>query len=211
MSDLEETIVELVRSSIARKIYEGSPVDRAACLHEAGHALGVWSCRASALRSVSVDYLGGGETDNHAPRPAGTPAEPREAVLERLRRDHPVELAAAIRRQCVAILAGRVADERGEYRLPASCSQSDRDEVDFLAESTVGRDEVDGFLAPLQAAATSLVAAGFPVICELASLLSYERKLPGAFLEAWFEERAAARSLRDRWGAAFQQPVEAAA
>jgi len=202
MSNLQEVINELVRSSIARKLYEGSPVDRAACFHEAGHALGVFACRASALRSVSVDYLGGGETDNHAPRPAGTPAEPREAVLERLRRDHPVELAAAIRRQCVAIFAGREADMRGEYRLPPSCSQSDRDEAAYLAEATVGLDEVDRFLAPLRVAAASLVTDGWPVICELASLLSDQRRLPGAFLEAWLSERVAARSLRDRYGEA---------
>ena len=47
------------------------------------------STRAPAIREVSVDYSGGWVLDNHAKKPEGTPAEPRAAILERLRREHP--------------------------------------------------------------------------------------------------------------------------
>jgi hypothetical protein len=210
MSDIEGAITELVRVALARKLYEGTPVDVAVARHESAHALSAWATRAPALREVSVNWSGGGETRNNAPKPAGI-AEPRAAVFERLRREHPVELAAVIRRQVVTIYAGRAADEHGPGRQDPSCSQDDMDQAAYLAEATVGAEERDRFLAPLRAAATALIADGWQTICELASLLSYERKLPGAFLEAWFEERAAARSLRDRWGAMFASSVESAA
>jgi hypothetical protein len=206
--NLEATIEEMVRVALRRREYEGSPLDLAVCRHEAAHCLAAWAVRAPALKAVSVDHEGGGEALNNAPRPAGAPDEPRAAILERLRREHPAELAAVIRRQCVTLFAGRAADERGDgYRLGPSSSQSDQDEAAFLAEATVGRAGVDRFLAPLRAAATSIVAGGWPVIEELALLLSYERRLPGAFVEAWISERPVARSLRDRWGAKFASPV----
>jgi len=198
---LEETIASLVRATIARRLYEGSPVDVAVARHEGAHCLAAFATRAPALRGVHVDYAGGGETVNCAPKPAGTPDESREAILERLCREHPAELAAVVRRQCVTIFAGRASDEHG--RADLSGWQHDEDEAAFLAESTVGVEERDTFLAPLRIAATSLVTSGWPVICELATLLSYERRIPGSYLAAWFEERPAARSLRDHYGAVF--------
>jgi hypothetical protein len=208
MTDLEEKIAEAVRVGLRDYLYRGSPQDLTVCRHEAAHCLTAFAVRAFALREVWVDYAGGGEMVNCAPRPVGI-AEPRAAILERLRSEHPAILAAAIRRQCVVLFAGRVADEHPGpgYRQDPMTSQHDMDEADFLATATVGAAERDRFLAPLRAAATSIVAEAMPVIEELAALLCYERRLPGAFVEAWISERPVARLLRDRWGAKFASPV----
>ena len=87
------------------------------------------------------------------------------------------------------------------------CSRDDMAEADRLAEMTVGRAERDRFLAPLRAAAMSLVADAWPTICELATLLVDQRRLPGAFVEAWLDDRSEVPRLRDYYSAAFATPA----
>jgi hypothetical protein len=204
---LEDRIREAIQVAIAHALRKGSPEDLAICCHEAAHALAAWSCLAPPLREVSVSWVGGGQTDNRRPRPEGTPDVPIADVYSFMRRDHPGALRAITSRQIVTLLAGRAADERGDYRADRSCSQSDIDKADHLAAETVGPVGLKKFKAPLEAAALSLVSDGWPIIRELAAWLCDERRLPGPVVTAWLDCREDARKLRDHYGAAYAAPT----
>ena len=209
MTALEDRIREAIQVAIAHALRKGSPEDLAICRHESAHALAAWACGAPPLREVSVSWVGGGQTDNRRPRPEGLPDVPIADVYAFMRRESPAELRAITSRQIVTLLAGRAADERGDYRPDRSCSQSDIDKAAHLAAETVGPVELKRFMAPLEAAALSLVSDGWPIICELAAWLSDERRLPGPVISAWLNCREDARKLQDH--AAFASPVREAA
>jgi hypothetical protein len=206
---LEERIKEEIRVAIAHALRKGSPQDRAVCLHESSHALAAYACGAPPLRAVSVDWVGGGETDNRRLRPEGTPDVPIADVYSFMRRENPAELRRITSRQIVALLAGRAADERGDYRPDVACSASDIDKANHLAAEAVGGlAGVKKFMAPLQAAAISLVNDGWPIIRELAAWLSDERRLPGPVISAWLNCREDARKLQDHYTRAFASPTQ---
>jgi hypothetical protein len=195
---LEDRIREAIQVAIAHALRKGSPEDLAICRHESAHALATWACGAPPLREVSVSWVGGGQTDNRRPRPEGVPDVPIADVFAFMRRDHPAELRATTSRQIVTLLAGRAADQRGDYRPDQSSPQSDIDKADHLAAETVGPVEL-------------LVSDGWPIIRELAAWLCDERRLPGPVVTAWLDCRSDARSLQDLYGAAFASPVREAA
>jgi hypothetical protein len=215
MTALEKLIEAKVAEALAeieRARYRGSPPDLRVCRHEAAHAVVCWLVGGSPLVEVVVRDDASGEMTNEATQRAAEapPGEDHAGRLVALRADHPAILSATCAKHIATVLAGVTADHRagyGDWR----ASFADLRQADRLAEIAVGRQERDRFLVPIRAGVKLAVHDAWPLIVELADLLSDERRLPGPFVEAWLETRPAALSLRLYYSAAFASPVGSAA
>jgi hypothetical protein len=150
-------------------------------------------------------------TNEATARAAETPPGADHADrLAALRADHPEVLRLTCARHIVTVLAGISADHEAGYGDWTS-SFDDLAQADRLAEIAAGRGGRDRLVGTCKAIARLAVHDAWPLIVELADLLSDERRLPGPFVETWLQIRSEAVSLRSYYSTAFASPVESAA
>lgn len=202
---LEERIAEAVQAELHRYQYRDSPADRSIALHESAHCAASFISSSGPLHEVLIRDDLSGEMNNKPPtRPDGMcPDESRDAVLARLRKDHPDELRAALGKRILVQLSGYAADIFGESGFGRSASRYDEDEAATLAESAAGREGRDELLDDCRATADRLVRDAWVDIQGLSEILVDQRRLPGNFVETWLAARPRAAKLRDEYGARY--------
>jgi len=237
VSDLQGTITELVRASIARKLYEGSPTtpimsdqpcrrcsaaEPAAVTAVGQHAVISRQVAEAAVDDrliplpvalhesghVLVDFVCGGEKLIEVIARPDSGSTWHESPL-----DHPDDDEATrrsrVRRAIVGILAGAEVDRRNGLSWPVSRNDALQADRMLAAIGHPGQGH-DTALAPLRATAVLAVHDARDLIKELGVWLAAAGRLPGPVVEAWLASRPDAQELVSYYSRAFE-PVDAAA